>query len=609
MRGPTISRRGLLLTAPALVGLSKVALAQAQRASDVFRHGVASGDPSQDGFVIWTRVHGQSEEVTVSWEVALDSRFRRVLKRGETITGPFRDHTVKVELSGLPAGKTLFYRFQSLDSTSMIGRARTLASGRLQQARLAVCSCSNYPAGYFNVYRAIAQRTDLDAVIHLGDYIYEYESTGYATQRAEELGRVPVPEHEIVTLTDYRLRYAQYRSDPDLQAMHANHAMIAIWDDHEITNDAWMHGAQNHSDDTEGDWATRRLAALQAYYEWLPIREGSANDRTAAFRRFEFGDLASLLILETRVHGRDRQISAARGEVPLIQRNFDVTDPDNPRLLAPDESGSADTTEVVPIPFDATAEEPVAVLDYQQIKAMGHPLPEGYSFLPDAERFRNEVVGRPDRTLLGRRQRNWVDENLQDAADKSRWTIIGSQVLMSPLTAPDLHRGLNPEQRQKIPSWYRAYVPFTSQPIPFNMDAWDGYGWERDWLLDRLASLNVRSVGVAGDTHTSWASELSTTKSQATICAEFGAPSVTSPDIGESLGLGKSDFSAMVQARNPHVKYCHTHWRGYLVVALSRSGAVGHFHYTPSILDIAAQVKLAHSWQWSGKRGSQLKPV
>lgn len=609
MKGPFISRRGLLFTAPALVGLSQATSGESARASALFRHGVASGDPAQDGFVIWTRVDGQSNEVPVTWEVASDPKFRRILQRGEMVTGPYRDHTVKAEVAGLAAGRTFYYRFQSLDSTSPTGRARTLSDGRLKKARLAVCSCSNYPAGYFNVYRSIAQRNDLDAVIHLGDYIYEYESTGYATQRAAELGRVPYPEHEIVSLTDYRLRYAQYRTDPDLQALHANHAMIAIWDDHEITNDAWMHGAQNHTDETEGDWATRRLAAMQAYYEWMPIREGAAHDRTAAFRRFDFGDLASLLVLETRVHGRDRQISAARGEVPLMERRFDVADPENPKLLPLGEPGSADTTETLAVPYDVSGEEPEAVLDYHRIKSMGRKLPDGFSYLPDAQKFRDEVVGRPDRTLLGQRQRGWVEENLQMAADRSRWTVIGSQVLMSPLTAPDLHRGLSAAQRQKIPAWYRAFVPFTSQPIPFNMDAWDGYGWERDWLLDRLASLDTRAVGIAGDTHTSWASELSTPENPAAICAEFGAPSITSPDIGDSLGLGKSQFPDMVYARNPHVKYCQGHLRGYLEVELTRAGATGHFHYTPSILDITAETRLTHSWAWSGKRGGKLKAV
>jgi alkaline phosphatase D len=181
-----------------------------------------------------------------------------------------------------------------------------LPAGVVDQARLAVVSCSNYAAGYFHAYREIAKRDDIDVVVHLGDFIYEYGVGGYATEHAESMHRVPVPETELLSLADYRQRYAQYRSDPDARAMHAAHPLIAVWDDHEIANDSWRDGALNHGDN-EGRWSRRCDAAVQAYFEWMPIRGEAKGKETRIFRQFRFGDLASLIMLDTRLFGRDRQ--------------------------------------------------------------------------------------------------------------------------------------------------------------------------------------------------------------------------------------------------------------------------------------------------------------
>ena len=237
-----------------------------------FDHGVASGDPLQHRVVIWTRVSGSTDEsIAVRWQVASDAEFRRVLRDGEIRTGPERDFTVKVDVGSLPAAAALYYRFEAEDEYSPTGRTRTLPHGSIDIASFAVLSCSNHPYGHFHVYREVANRDDIDAVLHLGDYIYEYGMGEYATERAEELDRVPEPSHEIVSLDDYRTRYAQYRSDPDLAALHARHPVIAIWDDHELANNAWRAGAQNHKPD-EGRWEQRRDDAIQAWLEWMPVR-------------------------------------------------------------------------------------------------------------------------------------------------------------------------------------------------------------------------------------------------------------------------------------------------------------------------------------------------
>ena len=282
-----------------------------------FEHGIASGDPLTDGFVIWTRVSAaEGETVAVLWKVCGDAAMTTVLREGVVETGPATDHTVKVDVRGLPSGARLYYQFIVQGVKSPVGKSRTLPSADVEEARFAVVSCSNYPTGYFHVYREIANRDDLDAVLHLGDYIYEYGIGEYATEYAQELNRVPDPPGELMTLSDYRRRHAQYKADPDSQAMHAAHPVIAIWDDHEIANDAWHSGAENHNDD-EGGWAARRDAAIKAYFEWMPIRGEACGENTRIFRDFRYGNLLSLIMLDTRLYGRDMQPQISQDMTPL----------------------------------------------------------------------------------------------------------------------------------------------------------------------------------------------------------------------------------------------------------------------------------------------------
>ena len=281
-----------------------------------FEHGVASGDPLADRVILWTRVSGaEGNSLKVRWQVASDADMTSVIRHGVARTSSKRDYTVKIDAGSLPADSTLYYRFEAGGVHSPIGRTRTLPTGGVDQARLAVVSCAAYTAGYFHVYREIAKRDDIDVVIHLGDYIYEYGHGEYATEHAEELGRIPEPRSEIVALDDYRQRHAQYKSDPDAQAMHQAHAMIAIWDDHEVVNDAWKNGAENHQDD-EGKWTRRRDAAMRAYFEWMPIRNVAKGGRARIFRSFRFGDLMTLIMLDTRFYGRDLQPDAGGNVEP-----------------------------------------------------------------------------------------------------------------------------------------------------------------------------------------------------------------------------------------------------------------------------------------------------
>jgi alkaline phosphatase D len=281
-----------------------------------FRHGVASGDPLSDRVIIWTRVTpGDEGPIPVNWEIASDSSFADILNSGAFTTDAERDYTVKVDVDNLQSYRSYYYRFFVNDTYSVIGRMKTApVADMADRLRFAVVACSNFTFGYFNGYGAIAKRQDLDAVIHLGDYIYETA----ATSQVE--GRDHIPPKEIVTLEDYRLRYAQYRSDPDLQEAHRQHPFINIWDDHETTNNSYKDGADNH-DDSEGDWFERKGWAVRAYFEWLPIRDNddSSFDAPAGSptpdgllpegngsiqRRLSYGNLLDLIMLDTRLAGR-----------------------------------------------------------------------------------------------------------------------------------------------------------------------------------------------------------------------------------------------------------------------------------------------------------------
>lgn len=287
-----------------------------------FVHGVASGDPLPTAVVLWTRVtptsaavpgSGIGPRVTVDWQVALDPAFTRIARRGKAITGPERDHTVKVDATGLVEGQTYFYRFLLGGTASPVGRTRTAPAARAVPARLrfGVVSCSNWEAGHFSAYRHLAAISDLDAVLHLGDYVYEYGTGEYAYGRSNQVIRPHHPTHEMVSLSDYRARHGQYKTDPDLQALHAKVPWITTWDDHETANDAWSGGAENHQPD-EGDWPTRKAVARAAYDEWMPVRlSGTAvtGDGVQIYRHLQFGQLADLTMLDLRTY-RDQQAAA-----------------------------------------------------------------------------------------------------------------------------------------------------------------------------------------------------------------------------------------------------------------------------------------------------------
>lgn len=276
---------------------------------DLFAHGVASGDPLTDAVILWTHVSPAEEgPVEVWYEVSLDAAFTRRVQVGTHQTDASADYTVKLDARELAPGRTYYYRFMALGRTSPIGRTRTAPEGGVSRLRFGMASCASFGHGYYHAYRRLAERADLDCILHLGDYIYEYATGGYGSVRELD------PPYEIVSLDDYRRRYRHHRKDLDLQAVHQQHPFITVWDDHESTNDSWKDGAENHQPATEGDWADRKAASVQAYNEWMPIRT-NMDEEGRIFRAFEFGDLVDLIMLDTRLWGRDEPAGRTDNEV------------------------------------------------------------------------------------------------------------------------------------------------------------------------------------------------------------------------------------------------------------------------------------------------------
>jgi alkaline phosphatase D len=500
-----------------------------QYESITFAHGVASGDPLTDRVILWTRITAPgADDLDVGWMVAQDSDFTLIVASGTTRTGAASDYTVKVDATGLAANRHYYYRFRCQGIDSPVGRTKSLPTGAVAQVKLAVFSCSNYPAGYFNVYAEAAKLDDLDAGLHLGDYIYEYAADGYASDNAAAMGRVSQPATEIITLSDYRRRYQQYRSDTDLQAVHAKMPFITVWDDHELSNDTWREGAQNHDPATEGLWAARRLMAIQAYHEWMPKRLPDAGKPDRIYRSFDFGNLLSLHMLDTRVIGRDKQLAYASYV-------------------------AADRT------FNSAA------------------------FTAD--------VSAPARQLMGAEQVTWLRGQMTKST--ATWQVLGQQVLMARmlLPAPMVLGTTGYAAYFAIAAKVRAGLALTAAeqqqlaapPIPYNLDAWDGYGAARETVLAMAKTLDKNLVVLAGDTHNAWVSDLADANGVA-VGVEFGVPSVTSPGFEEYFPTADPAVVAagMEQLIGP-LQYADTAQRGFAVLVITPTETRAEFRYVSTV--------------------------
>jgi len=501
-----------------------------KRAPYVFTHGVASGDPLKQSVILWTRItHPELSSIKATWEVATDDSFASIVSSGTYTTTSEEDYTVKVDASGLIAGTKYYYRFRIGDQTSITGTTQTLPNDT-NKVKMAAFSCANYPAGYFNVYAEAAKDDELDVVLHLGDYIYEYDKAGYASADAATLGRVAKPENETISLSDYRTRYAQYRTDKDLLSLHKKKAFICVWDDHEIANDAYTTGAENHDENTEGAFEARKAAALRAYYEWLPVREPSNGKRENVYRSFDFGQLISLHMLDTRLVGRDKQLDYAN--------YIDST------------TGA----------FDATT-------------------------------FTTDLTN-PDRQLLGAEQTAWLHGKIQTST--ATWQILGQQILMGSMNVPAPLVTFQITFNEYLAIVTKAQTDPTSltdqekailaQPsIPYNLDAWDGYAAAREAVYFSASSFDKNLIVLSGDTHNAWASNL-TDRNDKQIGVEFATSSVSSPGFEAVFPNENPDmFAAGLVQLISGLQYANTQHRGYLTLTVTAAEAIAEWQFVDTV--------------------------
>lgn len=525
----------------------------------VFQHGLASGDPTQSAVILWTRVTPTEEEfdgeLPVSWEVATDDQFQQLVTNGEATISSATDYTIKIDAIDLLANTTYYYRFSSGETTSATGVTKTLPEGSVDSVKLAVMSCSNYPAGYFNVYDMAASQQDIDAVLHLGDYIYEYDRQGYASQNAAALGREVLPDAEIISLSDYRTRYAQYRSDASLQKLHAALPFIAVWDDHEVTNDVWRDGAENHQED-EGDFNERKLVALQAYFEWMPIRPVVEDNNEIINRQFSFGDLVDLYMLDTRVVARDQQldyanyIDPATGALDAVGFTTDVSDT-NRTLLGADQLGWLQASMTT---SSATWQ------------LLGQQVLMGRMNLPAAVATQQLSIG--------------------EFAELAQIAILAQRAAAGdPTLTPEELAFLAANQERLTPE-VQALLALPS--IPYNLDAWDGYAYEREVILGTAKQLNKNLVVIAGDTHNAWANNIKDLQGDV-VAVEFATSSVSSPGLEAVLAIAPEDVLATeagVVQLVEDLQYFNTSDRGFMTVTFTSEKVTSQWHYVDTILSL-----------------------
>ncbi len=551
-----------------------------------FNHGVDSGDPLRDRIVIWTRVSPVNPgPVPVRWIVARNRELTDVVKTGVVETSEARDYTVKADVTGLRSGAPYFYGFRAGDAESAIGKTQTLPRGRTAEAKLAVVSCASFPHGFFNAYEALAQRDDIDLVVHLGDYIYEYGISGYGGDVGSQLGRTHLPEVECTRLEDYRARHAQYKTERELQAAHAIAPWITVWDDHEVANDLFSTGAENHQPN-EGEFANRKRAALQAYYEWMPIRDPEPGRTFEAINRsFEYGDLFTLIMLETRLLARTEPFDYAR-QLPIEMQRWNFANPAAPVALR---AGEADTpaTQRLPAIYESVGAELRPVLDWRRASTLAPQapnLPAGFHIAPDAQAI-NALLSTPERQLLGEAQEQWLAAELSRSAQADvAWQVLGNQILMTPVNAPDLSATPAPlaAALERLRPGVTQLLRLTRFPFPLNTDSWDGYPAVRARVLSSIRAVGGNAIVLTGDTHTAWANEVA--DEQGRVAVELGATSITSPSDADYFTAAGIDFAAGVRARNPGVKWNDPLHRGYLVLSLTREQATAEFFAVSSIL-------------------------
>ncbi|OJJ18836.1 hypothetical protein BKI52_25020 [marine bacterium AO1-C] len=550
-----------------------------------FYHGVASGDPLSDRVILWTRVtpdtHGS---IQVVWQIATDPKMQNVVNSGTLTTDEAKDYTVKVDATGLQPATTYYYHFSALGKNSLVGRTRTAPTTNVSNLRFAVVSCSNYQNGYFNAYGNIAERNDIDAVIHLGDYIYEYATGEFGY--SDEIGRGHQPSNEIITLQDYRIRYSYYRLDPKLRRLHQQLPFVTVWDDHEFANDAFKNGAENHQSN-EGSWDKRKSNAFKAYFEWMPVRTNTLQTNRI-YRKISYGNLVDLIMLDTRIEGRDEQAggglfrkstakkleararelarsrTTAQDKLTTLLREFmpymvniSNSNERNDKALTKDEFEFVIATLVKWVKARKENAEIKTTPEFAQLRSL---LLKAQKDNPNQQARTAE-----ERSMLGKTQLAWLKQQL--SSSKAQWKLLGNQVMFFPFNGIDIK------------------------------DTWDGYQDERGEIIDYVMDRNIKNVVVlTGDIHTTFAADVPTSQwgyaffgTRYSAMVEFVTPSVTSSNFDEFVDLGIiGDFanfvaSGLLDVLNPHLKERNLNDHGYMVIDVNSSRVQADWYYMNDI--------------------------
>ena len=528
-----------------------------------FDYGVASFDPTDSQIILWTRVTPATEtaKVTLTYQLAIDSAFSTVVKTEMVDAAAADDFTVSIDISGLASNTKYFYRFTITNTAimSLIGETKTLPKGaELAEVKLAVCSCSNYPYGLFNVYGAMAN-SEADVVMHLGDYIYEYGQGQYGTNpTTATLGRAHLPANEIISLTDYRTRYKQYRSDPQLQLAHQKKPFICVWDDHELANDAYKAGAQNHNPG-EGDFSVRKANALKAYHEYIGVR---TQVDAKIYRTFAFGNILDLHMLDTRIIGRDKQLSYATYSNSSGQLDAAAFQKD---WLGPKRT----------------------ILGSEQLGWLAGVIGAGKATW--------QVLGQ--QVLMGK-----MFVPVEFLASISRIVAeVDAQGSVSPATFAQFQTLLLTLSQIKArslagdPTLTAQELARIKTVLPYNLDAWDGYPVEREIVFGLAKSKKL--IALSGDTHNSWYSDL-TANDGSRAGREVATPSVSSPGLEAYLGLNPAALAGFEQALAlliDDLQYLDASRRGYTLVNFSINRVVAEWRFVPTIATPTVATTTGHT--------------
>ena len=522
-----IARRSLLAAASLTATLPRAAWAQAL-SPGLFTHGVASGDPLPDGVVLWTRFVGG--EGRIAWEVAEDEAFARVAQRGEARASVVSNYCAKVDVRGLSPGRPYFYRFLSGSGPSFTGRTRTAPARGGDALGIALFSCSNLPYGYFHAYGHAAAREDIDLVLHCGDYIYEVPRGVYPGYSEAVPGRSIEPSNEIVSLDDYYQRYAAYHTDPDLLELRRVKPMSMVWDDHELVNNTWRDGAQDHQYPSEGDFHARMASAAKAYFDWMPIRRPDASS-LRVYRSLDWGDLARIVLIDTRLIGRDEQI------------DYRTT------LAARLTQGGVDAAAA-------------------------------------AAAFRAGILDDPRRTMMGAEQERWFAETLAESKRRGQpWQIVTQQVVMGDVAAPaDIARLIPDDMSAGAKQFFLLGAQMNRLGLPWNLDSWGGYPAARARFLEACAANANNAIVLGGDSHNCWLNNLAAASGNRLAAIEFAGGSVTSPGFERTLShAGAGERETAMRGANPQLAFCDLTCRGYGALRFTRAACDAEWIAFPDV--------------------------